>query len=290
MKLNSQKADEKSDYLKFADVPRSFMDQTGYTLADYSVAIGRITDENPMRFAIYASGVLVRKGNRHGILTAHHCVHYPGPELRFGSFDGDKLLLVLKRNNFLVLPPEVLVKRDLGIPKANEEPDLAFVEILPSSQLGSIKAIGSFCHLDNDPAKIKQEFGQIDMPFTVIGFPAAYHQTKHEGNVTRKIIKHMAFFYAIRPYCVCERDGWDYIEATNRYDEGHELPASFKGVSGGPAWGLKISKDKRNGQLILKDFSLIGIAISQIQITANELKVRAHFIKSIYDLGWQNLT
>ena len=99
----------------------------------------------------------------------------------------------------------------------------------------------------------------------------------------------MAFFYAIRPDGVHERDGWDYLEATNRYDEGNELPASFKGVSGGPAWGLKIAKDKATGQLILKDSSLIGIAISQIQITKKELKVRAHFIRSIYDLGWRNL-
>jgi hypothetical protein len=284
-------ADGTPEHLKFADVPREFMDQTSYALADYSVAIGRITHEHPTRFEIFASGVLVRKGNRRGVLTAHHCVHGPqAPEFRFGSLDGDKLVLVLKRNNLVVLPPEVLVKHDLGIPKADEEPDLAFVEILPSPQLGTVSAVGSFWSLDRDTWKLRREFGQPEMPFTVIGFPGAYHRTKIEGNTTRKIIKHMAFFYAIRSDGLFfSGEDWDYLEAANRYDEGNDLPASFHGVSGGPAWGLKIKRDKVSGHLILKDFSLIGIAISKIRISKDEIRVRIHFIRSIYDVAWRNL-
>jgi hypothetical protein len=280
---------KKSNYLKFADVPRDFMEETGYTLADYSVALGFSVNENATKFEIYASGVLVRKGNRFGILTAHHCVHKPAPEFRFGSFDGDKLLLVLKRNNFIVLPPEILVKHALAIPKANKEPDLAFVEILPSPQLGSIKAIGSFWSLDKNPLDIEQEFGKINMPFTVVGFPGAYHQTKIEGKTTRKIIKHMAYFYAIGSDGICERDGWDYIEANNWYGGNNELPKSFVGVSGGPVWGLQIKRDEKNGQLSLKKFALIGIAFLEIPITKKKLRVRAHFIKSIYELAWRTL-
>ncbi len=278
------------EHLKFADVPEEFMDATGYSLADYSVAIGHVTHENPLRFEIFGSGVLVQKGKRCGLLTAHHCVHGPdAPEFRFGSFDGDKLVLVLKRSHLVVLPPEILVKHDLGIPTADGEPDLAFVEFLASPQLGAVRAVSSFWSLDRDFGKIATEFGQFGMPFTVIGFPGTYHQTKREGNIVRKIIKHMAFFYAIRPKGIFSARGWDYVEATNRYDQGNELPPTFHGVSGGPVWGLKIKREKQSGRLILNDFALLGIAISQIRASKKALRVRAHFIRSIYELAWLNL-
>jgi|SRR5665213_645031 len=279
---------KKSNYLKFSDVPRAFMEETGYMLADYSVALGYSKNAKGTKPEIFGSGVLVRKGNRFGVLTAHHCVDNPDADFRFGSFDGDKFLLVLKRSNFIALPPEILIKHELGIPKETEmEPDLAFVEILPSSQLGSIKAISSFWSLDKNPLTIEQKFGKVDMPFTVVGFPGAYHQTKVDGKTTRKIIKHMAFYYAIGSDGISERDGWDYIEANNWYGGNNELPKSFKGVSGGPVWGLQIKMDKNNGQLSLKSFSLIGIAFLQIRMTKKKLRVRAHFIKSIYDIAWK---
>ena len=276
---------KKNNYLKFTDVPRSFREKIGYELADYSVALGYAEDAKATKFEIFGSGVLVRKGNRFGVLTAHHCVH----KLRLGSFDSDTLFLVLKRCHRVVLLPIILVKHALAIPKANKEPDLAFIEILPSPQLGSIRAIASFWPLDETHFNISKGFVGIEKPFTVIGFPGAYHQTNIEGNTTHKIIKHTAFFYAIGQDSIRERDGWDYIEANNRYGGKNELPKSFEGVSGGPVWGLQISRDETNGELSLKTFSLIGIAFLQIRISKQELRVRAHFIKSIYDLAWRSL-
>jgi hypothetical protein len=277
------------DYIPFSDVPDDFQNEVGLKLADYSVAIGEITQENPLRFRVFGSGVLVRKGNRYGVLTAHHCVNRPhGPDFHFGSIGGDKLMLLLRRGNFTVLPPEILVRHNLGIPNhINDEPDLAFIEISNSPQLDSIKAISSFWSLDRDWWTIRKEFGQLEMPFTVNGFPGEYHDTKHDGNIIRKIYKHMAFFYAIRSDGIFPGQDWDYLEAVNRYNNGNELPSSFKGVSGGPAWGLKIQRNTSTGKFVLQDFCLIGIAISQIPISQEELRVRIHFIRSIYDVAWQ---
>jgi len=280
------------EYLTFANLPTDFQEQTGYALADYSLAIGRVTQEKPLRFKVFGSGVLVRRGNRFGVLTAHHCLNSAGgPDFRFGSIDGDKLMLVLKRVNCAVLPPEILVQHNLGIPSTvGGEPDLAFVEILNSPELGSLKAVSSFWSLDRNAWTIKREFGQLEMPFAVIGFPGEFHRTIPEGNVIRKIYKHMAFFYGIRSDGIFLGQDWDYLEAVNRYDSSSGLPSSFNGVSGGPAWGLQIQRDKSTGQLVLKDHCLIGIAISQIRISNEELRVRIHFIRSIYNAGWQGQT
>jgi hypothetical protein len=280
------------NYIPFADVPRVFLDEVGHKLADYSVAIGKVTQENPLRFRVFASGVLVHKGNRYGVLTAHHCVNPPhSPDFHFGSVDGDKLMLLLRRGNFSVLSSEILIRHNLGIPTGeNDEPDLAFIEILKSPQLDSIKAISSFWSLDRDWWTIRKEFGQLETPFTVNGFPGEYHDTEDDGNITRKIYRHMAFFYAIRSDGIFPGQDWDYLEAVNRYDSGNELPLSFEGVSGGAAWGLKIQQNKSTGKFVLQDFCLIGIAISQIPISQEELRVRIHFIRSIYDVAWQNFT
>ena len=207
------------------------MEETGYTLADFSVALGGFEKANPKIPRFWGSGVLVQKGKRFGILTAHHCVH-GDYDLQFG-FGGDKLVLVLKRAQFVVLPPEILIKHALGIPNGIEmEPDLAFIEILPSPQLGHIKAVSSFEVLDKNPLNIAKDLVGIERPFVVVGFPGEYHQPpKKEGRTTRIIVKHMTYFYSIASDSIQERDGWDYIEANNEYEGNDDLPSSFAGVS-----------------------------------------------------------
>ena len=296
MKTNPQtgaaeaEAKRKPVFLKFADVPRAFMDETGFMLADYSVALGYFEDEKATTPTIKGSGVLVRKGNRFGVLTAYHCVHRPlGPDLQLGKIGGHKLALVIRRSNTVMVPSEVVVKHALAKPDDETlEPDLAFLEIFPSPALSSIKAIASFWSLDKKYRDKANKFRKVGTPFTVIGFPGVY-QKKIEGKPSRHILKHMAYFYAITSDGVSKRGGWDYVEANNRYDEGHDLPATFAGVSGGPVWGLHIHREKDGGKLKLEDFCLIGIAFLQDPISKKKLRIRAHFIKSIYDVAWQRL-
>lgn len=275
---------------KMSDLPGEFMDEAGRQLADYSVALGSVSDEKDKKFKIHCSGVLVRKGKRFGILTAHHCVHKPARDFQFGAMDGDKLLVCLKRSQHIVLPPVILVKYALGVPTTLEGPDLAFVEILPSPQLATIQAISSFWSLDQNPRTIRRKFGKSNLLFTIIGFPGVYHDTKVEGRVTRQIIKHMAYFYPIRRNRIHRRNGWDYLEATNWYVNNPDLPSTFGGVSGGPAWGLHLKRDEKTGKFTLKDFGLIGIAFLQTRIGKNEMRLRAHFINSIYSRAWKQLS
>jgi hypothetical protein len=264
----------------------AFMEQVGYELADYSVALGYFANATAIRPRIYGSGVLVRKGLRHGILTAAHCVD----DLRLGIIYGDRLCLTLKRSNWSIVPPEVIRKHVLAQPKPNHyEPDLAFLEILPSPQLSSIKSKSSFYPLDNDYRKIKKSFCKVGRSFVVIGFPGEYHQTLVDGKRTRQIVKHMTFLYYVKPDSISVRNGWDYIEAKNWYGKKSELPKSFAGVSGGPAWGLQVGRDE-NGNLKLEKSALIGIAfLQEFNAKGQPHRVRCHCVRSIYDVAWRNL-
>jgi hypothetical protein len=281
---------KKQEMMTVGDLPRDFMEETGYTLADYSVAIGYSVDGKPPTMAPIGSGVLVRRGDRYGILTAHHCIHKPGHDLQVGNTTGDTVLLLLKRRKPMRLPPEVLVKHGLAIPRTSEfGPDLAFLEILPSPQLGSIKAACSFWNLDKSPSQIGRKFGKLMTPFVVVGYPAEFSQTSVQGLTTRFAMKHMAFYYSISADGLPIRDGWDYVEANCWHHEKSDLPESFAGVSGGPVWGLEIKRDKKTGKFAMLDFALIGIAFFQTGIKNDERRIRAHFIKSIYRTCWKNL-
>jgi hypothetical protein len=283
---------KKGVLIPMKELEGKFMDNTGYTLADYSVALGYFkTDKDPNPI-MFGSGVLVRRGDKYGILTAHHCVHPPGPDLKVGNFGGNRLGIVLKRSQPVIIQPEVIQKYALAIPNGRRmEPDLAFLEIAPSPVLSSIKAIASFWRLDSKSLRRARRVGKSGTLFTVIGFPGQY-QFKIPATKTSKprhLIKHMAYFYVIRAKSLTWKNGWDYIEATNMYDQGNDLPESFQGVSGGPIWGLVINQDKKDKKVKLKGFALIGIAFLQNKVSERKIKIRGHFIDSIYKRAWEKL-
>jgi hypothetical protein len=172
--------------LTIKDLPRKFMGETGQTLADYSVALGYSQDIKGKKFTPIGSGVLVCKGARFGILTARHCVHKPGPELRLGTPGGDVLFLVLRGGRGVLLQPEGVIKHLLTVPKSEEfGPDLAFIEVLPGGGLDSIKAIGSFWSLDKDLERIVSSFGKLGTLLATIGFPGIHYNTEIDGHTIR---------------------------------------------------------------------------------------------------------
>lgn len=276
--------------LTIKDVPRNFMSGTGHTLADYSVALGIWEEGQSKKFKPIGSGVLVRKGNRFGILTARHCLHKPGPEVRLGPTGRDVLCVVLQLGRSVLIQPQDVIEHPLVTPKSIEYgPDLAFIEVLPGGRSGSLKAIGSFWSLDKDPVKIAASFGKLGTLLATIGFPGVHYDTKIDGNTIRHKIHHMAYYFILGPGDVFEQDSWDYIENQCDIGPSSELPPSFKGMSGGPIWGLHFDVDEKNEQFKLTEFALLGISFLEIVVENKERKIRAHFIKSIYDLAWRNI-
>jgi len=164
------------EYITVGDMPKEFTHgvlMRAFTA--YAVALG--LERNGSYFPI-GSGVLVRKGTRHGILTAHHCLHACSPEVRLGSEDGDRLWLVLERGREVKVKPQEVIEHPLTKPNSDAYgPDLTFIEILSIERLGTFKAVGSFWSLDEQPEKVVQAFGNPLTPIVSTGFPAVHHNT-----------------------------------------------------------------------------------------------------------------
>lgn len=275
--------------LTIKDVPHEFMSETGLALADYSLALGIWEDGQAKKFRAIGSGVLVCKGNRFGILTARHCLHRPGPEVKLGPTGSDVLCVVLQRGRTVLIQPQDVIEHPLGTPESIDYgPDLAFVEIRPGERLNSVKAYGSFWSLDKNSAKIEASFGKLGTLLATIGYPGVHYNTKIDESVVRHQIRHMAYYFILGPGDVFEHNSWDYIENQCDISPSSELPSSFKGMSGGPIWGLHFEVDEKNQKFKLTEFALLGISFLEI-VDTTERKIRAHFIKSIYDLAWRNL-
>ena len=232
---------------------------------------------------------LVRKEKHYGILTAHHCLHACSPEVELGSFQGDAMHFLIYPGRSVLVQPQELMEHLLAVPKEDEfGPDLTFIEILSPERLGTFKAIGTFWSLDKQATDILKDFGQPLMPSASVGFPEVHYNTIQEGNKVRVQLRHMIYDNAIKEGAVFEKDGWDYLDSTIWYPGDVNLPTSFAGMSGGPVWGMDLLHHKSNGHISIEKHALIGITFYQIFRKGDEGRLRAHFIKSIYDLAWRN--
>jgi len=99
----------------------------------------------------------------------------------------------------------------------------------------------------------------------------------------------MSYSNSIQGGDVFEIKGWDYLDSTILYP-GNDIPPSFTGVSGGPVWGMEIIHRKKTGKLELGKHALIGITFYQTALENNRRRLRAHFIRSIYDVAWRALS
>jgi hypothetical protein len=199
------------------------------------------------------------------------------------------MLLVEQRKGVIVDSHE-LIEHVLAKPTNDEfGPDLTFIEILSIERLGTFKAISTFWSLDKNSSEVIQAFAKPLTPTATIGFPEVDYNTRQEGNKVVHQVRHMVYDNAIKVGAVFEKDGWDYLDSTIWYPGDAGLPTSFAGVSGGPVWGMELRHHKSDGHISIEKHALIGITFYQVFRQGDEGRLRAHFIKSIYDLAWRNL-
>jgi hypothetical protein len=279
-----------TEYVMLGDLPQDFNEVLMRYFSYYSVALGRVRNGKAEEFRPLGSGVLVKKGNRFGILTARHCLHACKPEVELGTSGQDTLSLVMNTGRSVLIKPSEAIEHNLVNPTSEEfGPDLTFIEIF-GDVLNTIKAVGSFWPLDKKVDEIIGDFGSEGTPIVSIGFPQIDYQTTIEKpNIINHRVRHMTFSNVIQKRDLIEHEGWDYVESNMWYGGTPDLPATFSGVSRGPVWGMKLSKNNSDGQINIDKYALIGITFYQTELKGDERRLRAHFIKSIYDLAWRNL-
>jgi hypothetical protein len=275
-------------YMTVGETPESFRrDVLMRAFTDYSVALGRVKGN---AYSPLGTGVLVQRGRRFGILTAYHCLHSCSPPVHLGSSDGDTLWLMLGRGRTVIVEPQEVVEHVLAQPRTEEfGPDLSFLEILSVERLGTFNAVGTFWSLDKDPSEIARDFGTPLTPIASIGFPEFHHNTVRDDRGIRHQIRHMVYDNAIKEGDVFQKDGWDYLDTTIWFPGSPDLPPSFKGVSGGPVWGMELRQHKSDGHISIDRHALIGVMFYEIYRKGDEGRLRAHFINSIYDHAWTSL-
>ena len=280
-----------TEYIKLADLPEYFNEELMKYFSYYSVALGRIRNRRAEEFTPLGSGVLIERKNRFGILTARHCLHACKPTVEIGPYGCDTLSLIINRGRSVLVKPNEAIEHKLIEPRTEEfGPDLTFIEIFGDS-LATLKGVGSFWNLNKKPDEVLSEFGKEGTPVVSIGFPGVDYQTEilPNSNTINHRVRHMTFSNVIQTGDVFEKDGWDYLESNMWYGGTPELPETFGGVSGGPVWGMHIRKNKSDGRLTIEKSSLVGITFYQTAMKGDERRLRAHFIKSIYDLAWRDL-
>jgi hypothetical protein len=278
-----------TEHLEAADLPQLITAIEQGPFLDYSVGICRLREG---KLAFLGTGVLIKKGGRCGILTAHHCLHACVPSVCLGRSGGDELFLVLRCGHSVRVKPEEAVERVLVQPHSAEfGPDLTFIEILAVERRGSLAAIGSFFPLDGRLGEIVEDFGKIGTPIVSIGFPEEKNTQRPKGTgIALKISAMLLGPSAIQNGDISEKDGWDYVVSHCNDVGSIRLPTSFRGFSGGPVWGMKLRKHKLDGHITIENAALIGINFYEMDGLSEERLMRAHFIKSIYDLAWKNLS
>ena len=268
------------------DVPRSIDFEINQALMDYSVAVCRVRDNNPNTFVPLGSGTFVVREGMHGILTAHHCLHRCNPAVRIGAHGKDTLLLFVTRSRSVILDPQDTREHPLGIPESDEfGPDLTFVEILSGPKLDSLKAIVSFWNLDEKRRCLAIDLSSNRACIVTAGFPEIDYQTSIAESTIYHQLKHTVFIGALGDGDLFEEEKWDYINLRCEYRASEKVPETFKGVSGGGIWAVRLQLTK-DEQWSVKSCCLVGVAFYEAEISDNSRELRGHFVKTIYQIAW----
>jgi hypothetical protein len=263
---SDQDARMKIETIRSDLIPGEFKQELSAILMSYSVNLVGLRAE--AEYAHCGSGTLVRDGDRRCILTAAHCAE----ELL--KWDALGLVLVDYPHRFLIPsgPPPVFIDT-----RGSDEwgPDLAFLAI-PPNKVGTIESVKSFYNLPLREGSMRAGKPDIERGlWAFVGAPASTSNLAAPGNLEFAQTAHWAF--VDRLHAIGDHD---YVDVGIPADASN-LPASFKGVSGGGLWQIDIFRDL-GGRWGMTVPTLEGCAFYETAPANARIHIRCHGRRSIY--------
>lgn len=223
------------------------------------------------------TGTLVKLGEEHFILTAHHCAERL---VEYGQ-----ICIPVRPGT----PPLVIQRLNpiyIGERKDDQwGPDLAFLPIHPVD----VKNINAFSHkifynLTRFEANILQEEPKIRSNiWAVVGSPALLNRVNPPLDVQLQLMA-----YKVRVESPITKDGFDYINIRVPLD-GENTLSSFQGLSGGGLWQAGIERDGDGSLSLVGSHRLVGCAFYQTGAEGKYRYIRCHGWRSIYEQGISKL-
>jgi hypothetical protein len=223
------------------------------------------------------SGTLVRLEDQHYILTASHCARVLA--------DCDEIGLPIRRDKQPFMLP-VLPPIYIGDRKSDEwGPDLAFLPI-PSVKARGILNFSNYLFYDLGKYREEMLNGEPQVGhglWVVVGAPVLESNLQDSSKLE---FTKMTYSGGVMPPVM--RGDFDYVEIRAALGR-KEVPAHFKGVSGGGLWHTEVGRKKDGTFVTVGKPRLEGCAFYETWPQGEYVYIRCHGRRSIYEHGISKL-
>ncbi len=266
-------------------LPRKLLDDVSQLIFGFSTGLFKVTTSPSEKKSplLIGSGTFVCISNTFGILTAAHVVDLLRRPYSLG------LILGTKVHRYTINSDYLEVIRIAKGQVDSEGPDLGFI-VLPSSELGTIKAKKSFYNLDIKSDRMLTTPPEFEKGiWALCGVPDAM-------TVVGPSIKGFGLIKGFQMECGVGSIGhtytvgeYDYCDFKVKYDTSPNIPQSFGGVSGGGLWQIPLRKSSEQ-TIEPIEYILSGVAFYQTERTGLYRSIKCHGRKSIYDMAYSFIT
>jgi hypothetical protein len=277
----------KFEEMRWNDMPFEWLDSSARLLQKYFAAIleverGGLTDFEPQ---LLGSGTFVRVDDIYGILTAEHVSNCVEQVNKIGIIVED----IPERKHRFTIDKQHLEIENIFIASGTPEgPDLAFIRILPTEKLGTLKATKSFYDLGVGREEILDRPKELDIgAWCLCGVPDEFtvRETIDRGPDYLKGYSGLCYYcQGVREELRSEYDlltiAIDYNENTGN----KAIPQSFGGCSGGGLWQIPLVKEN---VVTSKKPILSGVAFWQTAVDGKKREIICHGRRSIYKSAYE---
>lgn len=265
-----------TDVIKLTAIPMDLFCSATQHIINYCTGMVRIDANDSGEDAILiGSGTLIDLSGKKCILTAQHAIDAFPKEGNIGFIISERLHKYL-----LDVQSLTMVKIGKG---GNDRlgPDLGII-VLPQNHIGNIKAYKSFYNIEKNRDRMINSPPANDMGvWCISGIPdieTKVVEPKSGFDQVKVFLEFCGFGEIGNQYEIGE---YDYFDFEVQYNDQTDSPISFGGVSGGGLWQVIIAQ-KENGELVMKEVILSGVAFYQTELAGNKRTIKCHGRNSVF--------